>query len=239
MAHFADKTLVLLPGMMCDERLFLPQKQAFEEAYKVIIPSLGDSDNIDGLVLNLLDSIPAQTFDLAGLSMGGIVAMEVMRQAPERVSRLALLDTNHLADTPERQAMRNGQIDKINAGHLRQVIVDEMKPNYLAAQNRGDTDLLKLLTDMAMDLGAEVFINQSIALRDRPDQTETLKAVKVPTLVMHGEEDTLCPPVRHRQMADLVKGAELVSIPGTGHISTLENPTAVNAAFARWLAREE
>ena len=157
--------------------------------------------------------------------------------APERISRLALLDTNHHADLPERHEIRNRQIEEVLAGKLRAIIIEEMKPVYLAERNRGNQALLDLLVDMAMDVGADDFVAQSVALRDRPDQTAILGNLHVPALILCGEEDRLCPPVRHREMVGLMPDAELEIVPGAGHITTLENPDAVNAALQNWLSR--
>ena len=185
----------------------------------------------------VLAGAPAGPLNVAGLSMGGIVAMAMAGIAPERVVRLGLLDTNHHADAPERFAIRNRQIEEVRGGGLRRVIVEEMKPVYLAAGNRNNRALLDLLVDMAMDAGADAFVAQSLALRDRPGQGAALRDFRGPALVLCGEEDSLCPPARHREMAGLLADAELVLVPGAGHISTLENPGAVNAALGRWLAR--
>ncbi|MEZ5800629.1 MAG: alpha/beta hydrolase [Nitratireductor sp.] len=156
---------------------------------------------------------------------------------PDRIERLALLDTNHLADAPGRFEIRNRQINDVRVGRLREVIVDEMKPVYLAKANRSNQPLLDLLVAMAMDCGANAFVAQSIALRDRDDQSATLAACKQPALVLCGAEDELCPLDRHREMAGLLENSELVIVPGAGHISTLENPAAVTAAVEEWLAR--
>lgn len=233
----ARETLVFLPGMMCDARLFGPQIGVFENEYHVIVSALDSASTISEIANAVLQTLPEGPFNVVGLSMGGIVAMELARLAPVRLKRLALLDTNHLADTPDRVAMRNTQIDKINSGHLHTVVVDEMKPSYLAQKNRSNKDLLALLIDMAMELGADVFVRQSLALRDREDQSETLQRIKVPTLVLCGEEDTLCPYSRHETISSLVAGSELVAIPEAGHITTLENPPAVNKALTAWLKR--
>jgi pimeloyl-ACP methyl ester carboxylesterase len=167
--------------------------------------------------------------------MGGIVAMAGAALARHRVMRLALLDTNHRADMPERYAIRNRQIAAARAGRLRQVIVDEMKPSYLARANRSNREILDLLIDMAMGLGPDVFVEQSLALRDRADQTHSLQSYEGPALVLCGAEDALCPPRRHAEIANLLKGATLFTIRDAGHITTLEKPRQVNEALERWL----
>lgn len=227
------RNVVFLPGMMCDERLFAPQALALAEEFSIRYPGLTGADTIDQLARNVLAQAPDR-FALAGLSMGGIVAMEILRQAPERVDRLALLDTNALADPPENRSIRNRQIEDVVAGKLRAVMRDELKPNYLADGPRRNA-ILELCMAMAMDLGADVFIEQSKALRDRHDQRETLRGCKVPTLVLRGEADTLCSLEKHQIIRDCIPGSELVTIPDAGHLPTLENPDPTNEALLKWL----
>lgn len=228
------ETLVLLPGMMCNAGLFAPQVDALGGQYDIFIPELV-SPSIEEMAQSVLDRVKSQNFNLAGLSMGGIVAMEIVRQAPDRVDRLALLDTNHLADAPENFDLRNRQIADVKNGKLRDVIIEEMKPVYLANKNKDNQALLDTLINMAMEVGAETFIAQSIALRDRKDQSQTLKTYTGPSVVLCGHEDNLCPVDRHQQMADLLANSELKIIADTGHISTLESPDAVTAEMKRWL----
>lgn len=225
--------LLLLPGMMCDARLYGPQIDAFSHERAVMTAPINDRDTIQALAKDILDTAPP-TFALAGLSMGGIVAMEVFRLAPDRVSRLALLDTNPKAEAPAIAAYREPQIEKVRAGNLRSVMRDEMKPNYLTDGPRMG-QILDLCMAMSATLGPDVFINQSRALQTRPDQQDTLRQVKVPTLILCGEDDTLCPIHRHELMHDLIPGSTLTIIEGAGHLPTLEQPDATNEAFAKWL----
>lgn len=228
------ETLVLLPGMMCDERLFAPQIAAFGDHYNIIVPKL-DRPSITAMAEQVLSQIEAASFNLAGLSMGGIVAMEISRLAPDRVKRLALLDTNYRADAPARYDMRNRQIADVKAGRLKKIIIDEMKPTYLAKAHRHNKDLLAVLIDMAMNVGPEAFIAQSIALRDRADQAQVLKDFIKPSLVLCGAEDAICAPPLHEEMAEMLPASTLAVIPDSGHISTLEAEDAVNAALEDWL----
>lgn len=227
--------LVLLPGMMCDGRLFGPQIEALGSKRQIFVGDLTRSDRIDAIGRDVLADAPNH-FALAGLSMGGIVAMAIMATAPERVSRLALLDTNHKAELPVRQALRQPQIARAMTGGLDAMLKEEMKPQYLAPQNRSNTPLLDLVLAMGRDLGPDVFARQSRALRDRPDYTATLRQIAVPTLVLCGAHDALCPPARHQEIAELVTGATLAVIPNAGHLPTLEQPSATNEALATWLA---
>lgn len=226
--------LVLLPGMMCDGRLFAPQVAALAERADVTVGDITAHDSMEALADAVLAAAP-KTFALGGLSMGGIVALAIVARAPQRVTRLALLDTNHRPDPPERRPVRDRQIADVQSGLLREVLIEEMKPNYLGEASARDRALLDLIARMGDDLGPEVFIRQSIALRDRPDRTEALRAFPGPTLVLCGAEDRLCTPERHREMATLAQRPTLTIVEGAGHLSTLEAPERVNAALATWL----
>jgi pimeloyl-ACP methyl ester carboxylesterase len=226
--------LLLLPGMMCDRRLFGPQIGALSAEREVLVGDITRASSIPDICTDILRDAP-QRFALAGLSMGGIVAMEVMAQAPGRVERLALLDTNPRAELPEVQARRGPQIETVRQGGLARVMREELKPNYLAKGARRE-EVLDLCMAMALDLGPEVFERQSIALRDRADRQETLRAVRVPTLVLCGREDALCPVERHELMHALVPGSRLVIVERAGHLPTLEKPEETTAALSEWLA---
>lgn len=192
-------------------------------------------ERIEEIASNLLDDLPPR-FALAGLSMGGIVAMELLRRAPRRITRLALMDTNPLAETPQAAANREPQIVKVRAGRLTDVMRDEMKPNYLAP-GPYRAEILSLVMDMAAALGPEVFVRQSRALQRRPDQQDVLRKCKAPTLVLCGAHDALCPVKRHEFMAELIPGAELRVLADAGHLPTLEMPDETTDALRAWLAR--
>jgi pimeloyl-ACP methyl ester carboxylesterase len=223
--------------MMCDARLFTPQIKAFLPRYDVFVPQLSGQSSIEGLVNDVLKETAAARFNLLGLSMGGIVAMAMLQTSAHRISRLALLDTNHHADAPGRFEIRNRQIADAKAGKLKQLMAEEMKPAYLSQTSRKNQSLLDVLIDMAMTLGPEIFIEQSLALRDRSDYSDALAQFHGPSIVLCGAEDSLCPPERHYEIAGLLPNSDLRIIPDAGHISTLEQPRAVNQALSQWLAR--
>ena len=225
--------LVMIPGMMCDARLWAPQVAAFSAGRSVVLADISTAETMEDLAAGILRDAP-ERFALAGLSMGGIVAMEVLRQAPHRVERLALLDTNHRAELDEVKSNRLPQIAAVKAGRLAEVMREEMKPRYLGYGARR-ADILALCMDMALDLGPEVFLRQSAALMARPDQTLVLRITRVPTLVLCGSGDVLCPVSRHQEMAAMVQNATLEVIEGAGHLPPLERPNLTNAAMERWL----
>lgn len=229
---------LFLPGMMCDERLFAAQLGAFGDVASCRCAPLDGSDRIETLAVSALAGAAGNgdaPLVLVGLSMGGIVAMECLRAAPERVAAVVLMDTNPLAEGPERRRLRPPQIERALGGELDRILVEEMKPLYLAPENRDDESILSLVLTMARELGPVVFARQSRALMARRDYTATLRAWRGPTLILHGEHDALCPPERHELMHELVEDSELVSIAGAGHLPTLEAPAAVNAELRRFL----
>ena len=234
----AGQDVLLLPGMMCDARLWAAQAQALGNEHRVHLGSLCEDLSVEAMAARQLAAMPPR-FSLAGLSMGAIVAFAMWRLAPQRVTRLALLDTNFRADTPERMRLREEQVHQVRQGHLRHVLRDELKPHYLAECHRDNTALLDEVVDMGMQLGADVFVRQSIALRDRPDSSAILTTIDCPTLVLCGDEDRLCPVELHREMAGRSAGADLRIIPRCGHLATMEQPDAVTAALLEWLQKPD
>ena len=227
----ADAVLYL-PGMMCDERLW--QHQTTSLPFPAVHADTTTSDSIEGMAEKALAAAPEQ-FAMVGLSMGGIIAFEIWRRAPERVTHVALLDTNPHADAPERGPIRMRQIEAVLAGGLREIAIEQLKPLYLAEANRDDEALLQVLLDMALDLGPDVFERQSIALRDRADSVPTLPTIDCPTLVLCGAEDHLCPVEYHELMASRIPGASLEVVEDCGHIASLEQPERVTDALRRLL----
>ena len=229
----AAEHIMLLPGMLCDHRLWQHQSSALGP--NVHYADTSRDDNFEAMAQRALEHAPPR-FAVIGLSMGGILAFEIWRQAPERVTHMALLDTNPHPDTPERRSLRLEQIAKAMSGGLRELAVDSLKPLYLAAEHRDDEALLELVLDMAMTLGPEVFERQSQALRNRADSVPTLDTVDCPTLVLCGDEDSLCPPKYHHLMAERIRGARLCIVENCGHLSSLEQPEVVTRELQQLLA---
>lgn len=225
--------LVLLPGMMCDARLFGPQIAEMSADTAVMVAPVTQGERIEEIASSLLDLLPKR-FALAGLSMGGIVAMEILRRAPDRVTRIALMDTNALAETPQYATAREPQIVAARAGRMLEVIQQEMLPQYLAPTSDAQ-GILALVSDMAEVLGPDVFVRQSRALQRRRDQQSTLRKCKVPALVLCGRYDALCPLKRHESMSELIPYATLRVIEEAGHLPTLERPSETTQALRDWM----
>ncbi|MBT8142083.1 MAG: alpha/beta fold hydrolase [Gammaproteobacteria bacterium] len=231
--------LVLVPGSLCDQRLFAPQINHFSKQRPVYVADVTQSNSISYLASDVLGTIKG-AFALAGLSMGGIIAMEVMRQAPERVDRLALLNTSFGSEPSEKQNIRQQQMDLVNRDGMTgliSLVEDYYFPKYLAKNCAYAADIKRTVIDMANDAGIEVFNKQWEALLHRIDSTESLQRVDVPTLILCGEEDVLCKPKIHQKMAELIQESHLEILPDCGHLSTLEKPDMVNRSLQFWLQR--
>lgn len=227
--------LVLVPGLLCTARLYAPQMTALAaEGRPVVVADHASDATIPAIAARLLAAAPAR-FALAGLSMGGYVAMEVMRQAPERVARLALLDTTARPDTEEQTANRERQIALARAGRLAEVAA-ALFPMFVDAARETDAALRDTVLAMAAETGAEAFERQQRAIMGRIDSRPHLAAIVCPTLVLVGAGDRLTPPERAREIGELIPGSRLEIVVGAGHLPTLEAPDATTAALRTWLA---
>lgn len=224
-------TPLLLPGNMCDARLWpQPVRDALPGAVDV---DLAHDASIAGMARRALGMTDGPLLPV-GFSMGAIVAMEMALLAPGRIAGLVLAGYNATSDLPERAARRPAQQDEVRGGGLERVIVEELKPHYLAAANRGNGALLALLRDMGMALGADVFVAQSEALRLRDDRTAMLPKLGIPVLYTCGAEDRLCPPAWHRRWAAMTSEAVFAEVAGAGHMLPLEAPEALAGVIRNW-----
>ncbi len=225
--------LVFLPGLMCDARLFLPQMVLLGERWscQVILPTIGET--IEDMGQFVLDQTPPR-FALIGFGLGGAVALEVLRREAERVTRVVLISTPPLSETPQMAVTRDARIVAARAGRLGEAMADEVPVNSLAVTEwRGD--VLAVLRDMAMGLGEGVYLRQSRAMQRRPDQQKTMRRTKIPALIMGGEVDTLLPVKRQEFTAGLMPYGKMCVIPDAGHVPTLEQPDHVTAAIEAFL----
>ena len=225
--------VVLIPGLLASARLYAPQIPALWQRGPVMVADHTRDDSMTAIAARILAAAPA-TFALAGLSMGGYVCFEILRQAPQRVARLALLDTSPRPDTPEQTTGRRAQITLASQGRFGEVLELQL-PRLLWQRHREDPALRALLEQMAQEVGVSAFIRQQTAIMGRADSRPTLGNIHCPTLVLVGEHDELTPPERAAEMAGGIAGARLVSVPECGHVSTLEQPAAVTRALLDWL----
>ena len=225
--------LVLLPGTLLDAELFGHQIAHLADVAEITVGDLANDDSIAGMARTVLAAAP-QRFALAGLSLGGIVAFEIMRRAPERVSRLALLDTNPLPPRPEQLAAWAELGGLAEAGRLDQV-VDRLLPGLLRPGWHADERTERAVRAMAGRVGAAAYGRQLRALAGRADSRPTLGTLACPTLVLVGRQDALTPVALHEEMAAAIPNAALVIVEQCGHLSPLEQPQAVTAALRYWL----
>lgn len=228
--------LLFLPGLICDAHVFAPQLAAFPDARAVDSYGLADSlPQMARIALEFADREGMDRFDLFGHSMGGRVALELYRLAPERVSRLALVSTGSHSVGPNEP---EGRYKLRDIGHQQgfEALVDAWLPPMVAEHNRSDEALYAPMRQMCLDKGQAVFDAQITALLGRPEQESLLPQIACPTLVMTGELDAWSPPERHRQIAAAIPDAKLVIVEGAGHMLPLEAPEAVNQALAEWRA---
>ncbi|WP_338147851.1 alpha/beta fold hydrolase [Neoroseomonas terrae] len=224
--------LLLLPGLLCDARLWRDQAAALAPIAAPVVADLTLDDRIEAMAERALASLEGP-FALAGLSMGGYVALEVMRRAPGRVTRLALLDTSARPDTEEQKRRRRGLISLSRSGQFRGV-TPRLLPS-LIHPSRLDGPVADDVMAMAERVGKEAFLRQQEAIMNRVDSRPGLSQIAVPTLVGVGAADVLTPPELAAEMAALIPGARLRHFAGTGHLPTMETPEAVNATLAAWL----
>ena len=225
----------MVPGMMCDERIFSPQIEALSQNLEVTIADISNFSSVRELASDVLKKAPKK-FSLLGHSMGGIVAMEIYSQEPNRIEKLILMDTNPKAELDEVKLKREPQIREVNKGKLLEVMRDEMKPNYLA-ESENKRSVLNMCMDMALSLVPDVFINQSRALQSRLDQQNTIQSINIPVLIMCGSEDKLCPVERHEMMHNMISDSDLKIINNAGHMPTLEQPRETTEVLKEWLMK--
>lgn len=225
--------LLLLAGLMCDARAFLPKIVSLGREMPVMVAPISLGERIEEIASDILSAAPAK-FALAGLSMGGIVALEILRRAPERITRIALISTTPLAGTPQEASDREAWIVAAKTGRLDDVMAAEMRPSYLA-NTPGRADVLAKVATMWRTLGPATYVRQARALQRRKDQQATLRRIKQPALVLCGETDALLPLKRHEFMAELIPYAQLRVIADAGHMPTLEQPTATTEALREWM----
>ena len=225
--------ILLIPGLVSSARIYAPVVPALWRFGPVTIANHIRDDNMGAIARRILAEAPPR-FALAGHSMGGYIAFEIMRQAPERVAKLALINTQARPDTPEASERRRGMIARAQGSGYRGVL-DELFPGFVHPARQGDQSLRQLVYDMADDVGPEAFVRQQTAMIGRPDSRPTLAWIRCPTLVLTGDEDHTIPNSLSVEMANGIPGAKLVILPDCGHMPQPEQPQAPADALVAWL----
>jgi pimeloyl-ACP methyl ester carboxylesterase len=225
--------IVMVPGLLCTPRLYAEQLPALWRCGPVTIADHTRDDSMSAIAASILSQAPPR-FALIGLSMGGYVAFELLRRSPERIAKLALLDTTARPDLPEQTKQRKLQIDMATSGRFAD-IPPLLFPKFVAAARHDDAALRTIVETMAYDVGAHAFVRQQTAIMHRADSRPDLAAIRCPTLVIVGEHDALTPPERAAEMVAAISGARQVVVPDCGHLSPLEQPELVTRALTEFL----
>ncbi len=225
--------IVLIPGLLCSPRLYGEQLPKLWRFGPLIIADHTRDDSVAAIARRILAAAPAR-FALVGLSMGGYIAFEIMRKAPDRVARLVLLDTSARSDTAEQSERRRAQVVLAQSGRFSEVL-DQLFRLWVHRSRRDDESLQQTVQLMAEETGLEAFTRQQAAIMTRPDSRPDLAAIRCPTLVLVGDGDEATPPERAAEIANGIAGARLAIVPECGHLSTLERPQHVTQALIEWL----
>jgi pimeloyl-ACP methyl ester carboxylesterase len=230
-----DTNLVLVPGLLCTAELFMPQMAALGETAAVTVADHTGSATLEGIAAAILAAAPPK-FALAGLSMGGYIAFEMLRQAPGRITRLALLDTNARADRPEQAAQQRDLVALARDKGL-PAAAELLLPFLVHRDRLSDAPLVDIVRRMATETGLEAFARQQEAIISRPDNRPFLPSIRCPTVIIVGAEDAITPVKVAEEMQAGIADSRLEVVPECGHLATLERPEAVNRILAEWMSR--
>lgn len=227
------QNLILIPGLLNDERLWQHQIHFFEKDYNILVPKIKGHTHISAMAREIIDNAP-ETFALAGLSMGGYITMEILRQASSRVTKVAFLDTSWLADDENRRKDRHKLMDLSEMGRF-EGVTDLLLKQIIAKENLNNPEITKIIKTMAKETGQKEFINQQKLILSRPDSVRDFSSIRVPALCLVGSADKLTPPHILKEMSVALKQGIYCEIEGAGHLPPLEQPIAVTAAMQVWL----
>ena len=225
--------VLLIPGLACTPSLYAGQMPALWTFGPVTVADHRRADSMDAIARQILAEAPPQI--RAGRSFDGrLLALAIVRLAPDRVAKLALLDTGSRSDTPEASERRKASMAKVQAGEF-DAVMDTLWPILVHKERQGDAALKRIVFEMAKTAGADAFVRQQQAIMTRPDSRAGLPDIRCPTLVLVGEGDQLTPPALSEEMATLIPNSRLVTVPDSGHLSTLEKPESVTRALVEWM----
>jgi pimeloyl-ACP methyl ester carboxylesterase len=225
--------ILLIPGLGGSPRIYAPVMSAIWRFGPVTVTNHIRDDSMAAIARRILAEAPP-LFALAGHSMGGYIAFEMMRQAPDRIVKLALINTQARPDTPEATARRRGQMARARTGEYHAVL-DDVFPGFVHPSRREDASLHRLVHEMGDDIGADAFVRQQSAVIGRPDSRPTLARIDCPTLVLTGDEDNTIPNSLSNEVAEGIRGAKLRVLPHCGHLPQVEQPQATAEALIEWL----
>jgi pimeloyl-ACP methyl ester carboxylesterase len=238
--RMAKTPLLLVPGVLCSPRLFAAQTAALKDVADIVVPDwrkapLSIWDTWQTAARWVLDQAPAEKFALAGLSLGGMMAVEIMQLAPERVTRLALLDTGMRSQTDAEKAVRRARIRLANEGHFELVLGLQLS-RFIPGYRLPDKKLVDEVMTMCGEIGVEIYKRQEEIAAIRADRRPDLPKIKCPTIVVCGRDDAATPLFMSEEMAAAIKGSELIVVEQCGHLVTMEKPEETNAILRKWLA---
>ena len=229
--------LLMIPGTLCDALLFKHQTAALKDLAECRVVKHSSSDDLKEVAANILSEVRGN-FAIMGLSYGGIIAFEMWRQAPERITKMILLNTNHQKPSATTRANQQRFLGMSALGEFRAVTTDFLKDAMLHPKHASQPEMRELVLTMALNTGKDAFFNQIKAQLNRPDSTTDLPNIKCPVLVMTGQQDMVCTPELHEEMAQLIPNATLFIIEECGHLSTLEQPETVNNVIRKWWVKQ-
>ncbi|MFT5964471.1 MAG: pimeloyl-ACP methyl ester carboxylesterase [Flavobacterium sp.] len=225
--------LILIPGTLCDHNLFKYQIEGLRGMVSCDVASNSSASNLKQVAKNILDNYSG-SFTVLGLSYGGIIAFELLRQAPERISKLILMNTNYKEPSEQTKINQQRFVGMAYLGEFKEITTTILIDAMLHPKNAQKQDLRDTILDMANNIGIEGFFNQVKAQLGRPDSTNDLPKIKCPTLIITGREDRICPLLLHEGMAEAIPNSTLKVIEECGHLSTLEQPHLVNKEIIDW-----
>lgn len=225
--------LVLLPGTLCDRAMWEEQVEELSNIAEIIIGDVGQHSSIQELADSVLEDAPEE-FSIVGFSLGGIVALEIMRIAPERINKLALISTNPFPPTKEQQVLWEKYIEMIENNQFIEVVKRKLYPALVSKPNQSGTTLEKVL-NMAKNIGPKAYINQLKSVMTRNDQRPILKKINCPTVIIVGELDKVCPVELSDYLNKNIEDSQKVVIEGAGHLITLEKPYETSQILKQWM----
>ena len=228
------ESLLMIPGTLCDALLFQHQLEGLADLANCKVVSNSGADTLEEVAANIIREEEQEQFSVLGLSYGGIIAFEIWRQAPEKINKLILMNTNHRKPSEQTRANQQRFLGMSALGEFTEITTDFLKDAMLHPKNAKNKVLRETVLQMAINTGKEAFFRQIKAQLNRPDSRPDLPNIECPTLVITGRQDQVCTPAIHEEIARLMPNAQLEIVEECGHLSTLEQPLQVNQIIRNW-----